>query len=303
MPRSSNFTGNPVAVERTVIVRAGLGSTARIVQRTELTSHRVTADAPILIRVERGSKLIRWPGGQVSAEAGDAVALAPGGVFDITNSLSEEGEYEAFWVVWDASLIADFAAGSVTKPIEKAHLFRQMKPQFRNSYDAALASLSDPASFPEAIARHKLTELLLWLEQNGARFKLADDSSAQSRVRRLISSETSKRWSSIEIAHTLGLSEATLRRRLAEENVSLRELLQDVRMTQALTLLQSTDISVLDVGLAVGYDSASRFAVRFRERFGFAPSTIRGQKRDRHDVAWKVPSEAGRSLQSSGHAG
>ena len=303
MPRFSKLAGNPVAVERTVIVRAGLGSTARIVQRTELTSHRITADAPILIRVERGYKRIRWSGGQVFAEAGDAVALAPGGVFDITNSLSEEGEYEAFWVVWDASLIADFAVGSAAKSIEKAHLFRQMEPQFRVSYDAALSSLSDPASFPEAIARHKLTELLLWMEQNGARFKLSDDRSAQSRVRRLIGSETSKRWTSTEIAHTLGLSEATLRRRLAEENVSLRELLQDVRMTQALTLLQSTDISVLDVGLAVGYDSASRFAVRFRERFGFAPSTIRGQKRDRYEVRCTVPAESGRSLQGMSHAG
>lgn len=303
MPRSGKFAGNPVAVERTVIVRAGLGSTARIVQRTELTSHRITADAPILIRVERGYKLIRWSGGQVFAEAGDAVALAPGEVFDITNSLSDDGEYEAFWVVWDASLIADFAEGSVAKPIEKAHLFRQMEPQFRLSYEAALSALSDPASFPEPIARHKLTELLLWLEQNGTHFKLSHDTSARSRVRRLISSETSRRWTSPEIAHTLGLSEATMRRRLAEEKVSLRELLQDVRMTQALTLLQSTDISVLDVGLAVGYDSASRFAVRFRERFGFAPSTIRGQKRDRYDVACRVPSESGPSLQNDSHAG
>ncbi len=56
-------------------------------------------------------------------------------------------------------------------------------------------------------------------------------------------------------------------------------------MTQALTLLQSTDVSVLNVGLAVGYDSASRFAVRFRERFGFPPSAIQGQKRDRPQLS------------------
>ncbi len=302
MPRPSKEE-NPVSLERAVNVRAGLGSTARIVQRTELTSHRITADAPILIRVKQGSKLIRWSGGHVFAQAGDAVALAPGGVFDITNSLSGEGEYEAFWVVWEPSLIAGFAAGPAAKPIEQAHLFRRMVPEFCGSYDAAVSCLLHPGSFPEPIARHKLTELLVWLEHNGARFTLPDESSARARVRRLVSAETSRRWTSVGIAHTLGFSEATLRRRLAEESVTLRELLQDVRMTQALTLLQSTDVSVLDVGLAVGYDSASRFAVRFRERFGFPPSAIRGQKRDRHDVAWKVPSEAGRSLQSSGHAG
>ena len=97
------------------------------------------------------------------------------------------------------------------------------------------------------------------MTHNGARFTLPDESSARARVRKLVSAETSRRWTSIGIAHTLGFSEATLRRRLAEERVTLRELLQDVRMTHALTLLQSTDVSVLDVGLAVGYDSASPF--------------------------------------------
>lgn len=282
-------TGNDRAqhnpLKRTVRMRAGLGSTARILQRAELTSHRVTTDAAILIRVERGCKLIRWSGGQLIANAGDAVALAPEGVFDITNRLSPEGLYEAFWVVWDASLVREFAIDSTAQPILNAHLFRQVQPQFRASYDAALSGLADPGSYPEAIARHKLKELLLWIEESGVRFSLPDEKAVRSRVRKLIGSEASRRWTSVDIAQTLRVSQATLRRHLAEENVNFRELLQDVRMTQALTLLQSTNNSVLDVGLAVGYDSASRFAVRFRERFGFPPSAVRGQKRGSHEVS------------------
>lgn len=271
-------------LERTVRERAGLGSTARILQRTELTSHRITTDAAILIRVEQGCKLIRWSGGQVLAKAGDAVALAPEGVFHITNQLSPEGLYEAFWVVWDASLVREFAVDSTAQPIVNAHVLRQLQPQIRTSYDAALSCLAEPSSYPETIARHKLRELLLWIEQIGVRFSLPEEEAVRSRVRKLIGSETSRRWTSVDIAQTLRVSEATLRRHLAEENVSFRELLQDVRMTQALTLLQSTDDSVLDVGLAVGYDSASRFAVRFRERFGFSPSAVRGQKRGSHEI-------------------
>ena len=106
------------------------------------------------------------------AEAGDAVALAPVEVFDITNMLSQEGEYEAFWVVWDPILVSVLSAGTLAKPIEQAHLFRRMEAQFGVTYDAAVSSLLDPGSFPEPIARHKLTELLLWLEQSGARFTL-----------------------------------------------------------------------------------------------------------------------------------
>ncbi|MCP2091910.1 UNVERIFIED_ORG: AraC-like DNA-binding protein [Paraburkholderia sediminicola] len=284
MPHSSKYREKQQPLERIVMMRAGLGATARIYQHAELTSHRITADAAILIRVEQGCKLIRWSGGQVLAEAGDAVALAPGVVFDITNRLSREGQYEAFWVVWDASLIRAFAVDSTAQPIEAAHLLRQVQPQVRMSYDAALSCLSDPYSFPEAIARHKLNELLLWIEQSGVRFSLPDETSIRLRVRKLIGLEMSRRWTSVEVAHALGVSEATLRRYLAEEGVGFRELLQDVRMTHALTLLQSTNNSVLDVGLAVGYDSASRFAVRFRERFGFSPSAVRGQKRGRHSM-------------------
>ena len=44
-------------------------------------------------------------------------------------------------------------------------------------------------------------------------------------------------------------------------------------------LLQSTDLSILRIAEAVGYKSQSRFAARFRARFGFAPSAIRGHIR------------------------
>ena len=50
-------------------------------------------------------------------------------------------------------------------------------------------------------------------------------------------------------------------------------------MSYALTLLHGTDTSVLSVALAVGYDSASRFSARFRSRFGYLPSDVRGHKR------------------------
>ncbi|MCU0827909.1 MAG: helix-turn-helix domain-containing protein [Tabrizicola sp.] len=51
-------------------------------------------------------------------------------------------------------------------------------------------------------------------------------------------------------------------------------------MNRALGLLQTTDNPVQQIAFAVGYASASRFAVRFRARFGLAPSAIRGGDRD-----------------------
>lgn len=71
------------------------------------------------------------------------------------------------------------------------------------------------------------------------------------------------------------MSEATLRRRLAEDGRTFRDILAEQRMSTALSLLQTTTLPVSQVAEAVGYRSASRFAARFRTRFGVLPSDVR----------------------------
>ena len=70
------------------------------------------------------------------------------------------------------------------------------------------------------------------------------------------------------------------RRRLAKQGTGFRTLLTDVRMTRALTLLQVTPWPVAQIAGAVGYESPSRFAARFKERFGFAPSAVRAESEE-----------------------
>ena len=47
-------------------------------------------------------------------------------------------------------------------------------------------------------------------------------------------------------------------------------------MNRALALLQATDLPVGVIAGDVGYASPSRFAARFRARFGVTPGAIRG---------------------------
>jgi AraC-like DNA-binding protein len=70
-----------------------------------------------------------------------------------------------------------------------------------------------------------------------------------------------------------------LRRRLREEGSSLRDVLTDIRMTHAMQLLQSSDMPVSAIAASAGFESQSRFAIRFRNRFGFPPTAVRGQRR------------------------
>nr|WP_255528512.1 helix-turn-helix transcriptional regulator [Ramlibacter pallidus] len=99
------------------------------------------------------------------------------------------------------------------------------------------------------------------------------------RLRNLCAGALSEPWTAALAAERLAMSEATLRRRLGVEGTTFGQVLADARMAQAMTLLQSTDRAVSHIAWDVGYASASRFSVRLRDRFGFAPSAVRGHRR------------------------
>lgn len=56
------------------------------------------------------------------------------------------------------------------------------------------------------------------------------------------------------------------------------ELVQEKRLEQAAYLLKNTAMSVMDVGLAIGYDNASYFHRIFQKRFGTTPRKYRYAK-------------------------
>jgi AraC-like DNA-binding protein len=93
-------------------------------------------------------------------------------------------------------------------------------------------------------------------------------------IRAMIAAEPGKEWSSEDVEQALAMSGATLRRRLAAESTSLRELITEARLSQAFTLLSTTDLPVKTVASRVGYNSASTFARRFSERYGVEPSRL-----------------------------
>jgi len=96
----------------------------------------------------------------------------------------------------------------------------------------------------------------------------------QARVAGLVGQDPARDWTAGEVASRLAMGERSLRRCLSAEGTGLRRIVRDVRLTAALALLQSGRLSVGEAAARCGYDSPSRFAVRFRERFGASPSDI-----------------------------
>lgn len=120
-----------------------------------------------------------------------------------------------------------------------------------------------------------MKEMLGWIDHLGGYFDIVSAPRAGLKIRRLIQADIAGTWPASRASSALGMSEATLRRRLADEGTHYQQLLTDVRMSHALTLLQVTDLSVTTIAYDVGYASPSGFTHRFRQRFGFSPSDVR----------------------------
>ena len=148
-----------------------------------------------------------------------------------------------------------------------------------SAINRAIQVIGDADNVPDAIDRHSMHELLIWLNLHNGQLTRIDTSSLSGKLRQLLSAAPGSPWPAQKVAQQLAMSEATLRRHLAAEGSSLSALLADVRMSLALALLQSTDKAIALIAAEVGYESASRFAIRFRQRFGFSPAQIRTQQR------------------------
>jgi AraC-like DNA-binding protein len=266
-------------MERTVIKRSGLGHVARIVQRSSQLYGGLVLDNPTVVFVRRGQKWFRGGGAEFVVETGQAIAIADGQPFDVINRPAADGIYEAECLYCNPEIVAEFTASRLNRKfIAGGHLVSKPEPPFYESFDRAVEAIVARDPLPCDVAVQRLRELLAWLRHQGGVFRTAQARTVAGRVRALLSADPREDWMAPEVARRLGMSEATLRRRLASENPSLTKLLVDIRMCSALSLLQATDRPIAQIAYDVGYESPSRFAARFRQRFGHPPTDVREEK-------------------------
>lgn len=76
-------------------------------------------------------------------------------------------------------------------------------------------------------------------------------------------------------ARSLGVSERTLQRRLAEHETTFAREVLDLRVDAAKKLLRQPDISVTDVALMIGFSSSQHFGTAFKRATGMTPLDYR----------------------------
>lgn len=98
------------------------------------------------------------------------------------------------------------------------------------------------------------------------------------RLRTLLLGSLRSNQSAEEIASELGMSERTLRRRLADCDMSFNKMRTEVRMQVAMRYLTTTGISIERIADLVGYSDQATFTRAFREWGGSTPNSIRSQR-------------------------
>jgi AraC-like DNA-binding protein len=98
------------------------------------------------------------------------------------------------------------------------------------------------------------------------------------RVRRVLAARDGVLRTLEEVARDVGMSERTLRRRLAEEGLTYALLVNDQRKEGSLAMLRSRELTIDNVASRLGYANAANFTRAFRQWTGMTPTEYRRRK-------------------------
>lgn len=116
---------------------------------------------------------------------------------------------------------------------------------------------------------------------NGLRQRVLGQLSYASQLEGQIRAAMPHTLTMIEAAAALGTSERSLRRRLAREGLSYRELVDNVQRARALELLLTGHKSIKEIATAVGFANSSGFVRAYRRWTGRSPGSQRSASAQR----------------------
>lgn len=240
-------------------------------------SHQITAfdvHAPLLAIPLQGCKRLREGEDWLDVEPGH-VLLVPGPrTVDLQHTPDAgTGEYMAVGISIHETLL-DVARQMLPQPLRTGQGM---------SARLALTDLQEPLlrwcdalqSGRMPMACHAMLGIVLQLYEAG-HYGLLEQAAPRlaTRIRTMVAANPGREWTSADIEDALGMSGASMRRHLAAEGASLRDIIMDARLAHALQLLYTTRLPVKSVAQRVGYSSVASFGKRFAERYGVEPSRI-----------------------------
>lgn len=248
--------------------------------RQPVTLPRVSVFVTTLCRVRQGEKIVQWDDREMRAGPQHLILMPAGRELGISNVPGVHGHYIADAVTFPVATLRHFSSRYSQQIIRrnaviKTDLCVPLDGHTTQAWDQLLASIH--ANAPDALRTLYGEAVLLSLclaGQAGPLLMSRNDPICE-RVQQLVMGSPEKDWTVASVAQHLHLGESTLRRQLADEGGSFRNILENVRLATALQWLQTTSRPIGEIAGACGYASASRFAVRFRSHYGLSPRELR----------------------------
>jgi AraC-like DNA-binding protein len=255
------------------------------------TIRDMTIAEPALIVVLDGVKEVHIAGDLFEFGPGEPFVLPAGHPFDIVNRPDEtSGRYRAVFITLPRDLVRRVSQAhprrSTTPPASTREPHDpgiDLTPQTVDTISHAATALRR-TGLDTSLAEHRVMEILLLIghvpaiAQSGA-------STVSERARHHIALSPMDPWRGPDLARLLGLSTATLRRRLAEEGTSLRRILTAERMRRARAMIDDGERNIAAIAAACGYSSRSHFAASFRSAHGSSPHSLVAARGARTDAA------------------
>lgn len=221
-----------------------------------------------------GEKQLNSPLVQMNLNSGDIIFMKPDTLIDATNIPEQySGEYLSILV-------------PICDEVIQATQMIWAKPILDKSSDVLKFTIADfsteltewqSALFQHDLAKARLciASILLKLCQNGfADVLLLPPPKLAKIIYQWVFEDPQHNWLSSEIEMKLGISSATLRRKLSAEGTSLREVITQARLAKAIELLYSNKLPMKTIAAKSGYQSLEAFRERFIKRYGFDPSIL-----------------------------
>jgi len=247
-----------------------------ITQATTATFTDMYFRNTFLFFIKNGTKEIECQiNGKLTGHKGDLMIFPPGSIVTMENHPRLNDDYKAIGVSFSKSLVQKvfFERKAISRP-DGIQLI-SASPHNPMSILNLIEQTLDDKDLPLAIAKHRLLEPLIWLKSKGVALFHARDEAPLSRVRAVIESDISRSWKSNDVATQLAMSEATMRRALAQSGERFSKILRNTRLEHGLSLLQSTNEPITEIALTCGFKTPSHFSDSFKKRFGIKPIEIR----------------------------
>ena len=95
------------------------------------------------------------------------------------------------------------------------------------------------------------------------------------RMRTVLSADLTRRWTITALARDLGLSGRSLQRSLQDHGTTFSAIVQDVRTTAAAERLQSSSMTLGEIGFLCGFSDQGHFTRSFKAATATTPGTYR----------------------------